>query len=237
MIDKDKFRRRLEREKESLEKSIETLGRTGLDRSLGESISEFSTYDNHPADVGTETFEREKDFGLREDQMTTLDMVEAALRGLDEGTYGVCRRCGRPIPEARLDAVPWTAYCVTCESALEEEEARDWRRPAEEDVRPAFSSFNSADPSEPVEFDKEDAWQAVARYGTSSTPADSPPENEYDVSYYDGGEDIGTVEDVEKVPGSLNEPLQEGPVLEVEADDQLGGRSAPRGRRTKRRGP
>ena len=89
----EKLRRLLRREKKRLEESIEGFSRRGLERPLGEAIMEFSTYDNHPADVGTETFEREKDYGLREDQMTTLDLVESALRRLESGRYGRCDRC------------------------------------------------------------------------------------------------------------------------------------------------
>jgi DnaK suppressor protein len=40
--------------------------------------------------------------------------VDRALAKLDEGSYGRCDECGRAIPEERLEAVPWTAYCVTC---------------------------------------------------------------------------------------------------------------------------
>ncbi len=210
MVDKGKFRRRLEEEKRRLAASIEALGERGLDRSLSESISETAVYDNHPADIGTETFEREKDFGLREDQMTTMDMVEDALRRLEDGSYGICQRCGRPIPEARLEAVPWTGHCVGCEAELEEAEARDWRRPAEEDVRPAFSSFNDRDPREPVEFDGEDSWQAVARWGTSDTPSDTPPAKDYGETYAGAGEDEGIVDRMDAVPDSTFDPGQVG---------------------------
>ena len=42
----------------------------------------------------------------------TLEQIEDALKRMDEGTYGFCVRCNRPIPEARLEAVPWTPYCL-----------------------------------------------------------------------------------------------------------------------------
>ncbi len=204
MFDKGKFGRLLAEEKRRLEKSIKTLGAAGLDRSLGDSISESAVYDNHPADIATETFEREKDFGLREDQMTTLGLVEKALRRLEDGTYGACERCGQAIPAARLEAVPWTAFCVRCEATLEEE-ARDWGRPAEEGVRPPFSSFSGLGPSGQVEYDSEDAWQAVARYGTSSSVAHNPPEA-FDESGAGQDESAGLVEAVDAIPDSSHDP-------------------------------
>jgi len=204
-----KFGRLLAEEKRRLEKSIETLGAAGLDRSLGDSISESAVYDNHPADIATETFEREKDFGLREDQMTALGLVEEALRRLEDGTYGACERCGQAVPEARLEAVPWTPFCLRCEATIEQEEARDRGRPAEEGVRPPFSSFSGLGPSGQVEYDGEDAWQAVARYGTSSSVAHNPPEA-FDESGAGQDERAGLVEAVDAIPDSSHDPGRAG---------------------------
>ncbi len=234
MVDEGKFRRILLGEKNRLARSIDALGEKGLDRSLGESISEMALYDNHPADIGSETFEREKDFGLREDQRTTMDMVEKALGRLDVGTYGTCQRCGKTIPTERLEAVPWTAYCVTCEKALEDAEARDWGRPAEEGVLAPFSDVTDDDPDKRVEFDSEDAWQAVARFGTSDTPSDTPPAVDYGDTFAGASEDIGAVEDVEETPDSTFDP---GRVVEEGAPPGSAGRREPKGGRNKRLRP
>jgi len=74
---------------------------------------------DHPAELGTETFEREL-------ELTTLTIVEGelediddALRKLDEGTNGICEECGKPIDEARMEAVPWARYCVVDQARLE----------------------------------------------------------------------------------------------------------------------
>ena len=81
--------------------------------------SELSTIDQHPAELGTETFEREL-------ELTTLTVVEGelreiddALRRLDHGTYGICEECGKSIDEARMEAVPWARYCVVDQARLE----------------------------------------------------------------------------------------------------------------------
>jgi len=80
--------------------------------------SDLSNID-HPAELGTETFEREL-------ELTTLTIVEGelkdiedALRRLDDGTYGICEECGKPIDEARLEAVPWARYCVVDQARIE----------------------------------------------------------------------------------------------------------------------
>lgn len=72
---------------------------------------ELSTYDQHPADTGTEVADEERDLGLRDDLRVRLEENAAAHRRLDEGGYGLCERCGRPIGDDRLRAVPSARYC------------------------------------------------------------------------------------------------------------------------------
>jgi len=64
----------------------------------------------HPADIGTDLFERERDLGQLEDIERELRDIDDALRRLDEGTYGVCAACGRAIPDERLEANPTARY-------------------------------------------------------------------------------------------------------------------------------
>jgi RNA polymerase-binding transcription factor DksA len=68
--------------------------------------SELSDYDQHPADSGTDTFEREKDLGLLDDLETEYAELEAALARVDAGTYGVDEITGKPIDPERLAAFP-----------------------------------------------------------------------------------------------------------------------------------
>ena len=78
----------------------------------GEQFSELAAHDQHQADLGTETFEREKDFSLLEQLEAELDELDRALRKLDDGTYGTCEACGEQIPAERLEAVPGARFCV-----------------------------------------------------------------------------------------------------------------------------
>ena len=75
------------------------------------SISELSSLDQHQADIGTETFEREKDFSLLEQLEAEISDLDAALRKVDEGTYGRCEVCGKEIEPERLEAMPGTRTC------------------------------------------------------------------------------------------------------------------------------
>ncbi|MDP9388478.1 MAG: TraR/DksA C4-type zinc finger protein [Actinomycetota bacterium] len=86
-----------------------------------ESLAELSSVDQHQADVGTETFNRERDLSILERVEAELADVEHALRRLDEGTYGVCEACGKPIDDTRLEAIPAARFCLDDQAAAERE--------------------------------------------------------------------------------------------------------------------
>lgn len=75
-------------------------------------------YGNHPADYGTEVFEQEKEVGLRRDFEAVIQRIDAALARMDEGTYGLCLNCGRPIDPERLKALPYAEYDIECVEKL-----------------------------------------------------------------------------------------------------------------------
>jgi DnaK suppressor protein len=56
---------------------------------------------------------------LRRHLEARLREVEAALRRMEEGTYGICQECGRPIEVARLKALPFAAFCLECQARRE----------------------------------------------------------------------------------------------------------------------
>lgn len=83
------------------------------DESEDESSSELSHMVlQHPADIASDAFEREKDFSILDQVQAELADVERALERLDQGTYGTCDACGERIADERLAAVPATRFCV-----------------------------------------------------------------------------------------------------------------------------
>ncbi|MCK4259117.1 MAG: TraR/DksA C4-type zinc finger protein [Halanaerobiales bacterium] len=193
----EKYRKILLEEKERLDLQIQRIengadGKGGLRQSLLESTGELSSYDNHPADHGDITFERGKDLGIKDNSQTLLKMLYDALEKVDEGTYGICDHCQSKIPEDRLEAFPYTTMCVKCKEELEEFE-RPRVRPIEEEVLSTPFHRTFTDDSENLAFDGEDAWQKVARYGTSNTPQDVPGAITSDDAFYDADERHGEV--------------------------------------------
>ncbi len=73
----------------------------------------------HLADSGTDEFERDLEFALLAATQDTFFEIEAALRRIERGTYGVCEMTGEPIPEARLEAIPWARFTADAERRWE----------------------------------------------------------------------------------------------------------------------
>ena len=78
------------------------------------------TYGSQAA-AASQVFEQQRDLALRDRAVQQLALVDAALARLDDGTYGRCARCGRDIPSARLEALPWAAHCIECQGAVDRE--------------------------------------------------------------------------------------------------------------------
>ncbi|MEA2608054.1 MAG: DnaK suppressor protein [Chloroflexota bacterium] len=81
-------------------------------------VPEQMTYGSQAA-AASQVFEQERDLAMRDRANQHLEVVEAALARLDDGSYGRCIRCGRDIPPERLDALPWAAHCIECQTILD----------------------------------------------------------------------------------------------------------------------
>ena len=101
------YRALLLEERASLVHQLEEIG-FGEDGNL--------SYDSNFADSSQVTAERGEAEALAAQLQEALERVEKALRKLDDGTYGICERCGKPISAARLEAKPATAFCIDCAS-------------------------------------------------------------------------------------------------------------------------
>jgi RNA polymerase-binding transcription factor DksA len=73
-------------------------------------------FDEESGQGDTMNVERERDLALSAQALQQVQEIDAALAKLDKGTYGLCERCGKPIPEERLEALPWAALDVGCKS-------------------------------------------------------------------------------------------------------------------------
>lgn len=158
----------LEERQQSIQQKDQDNDHYGLDESMRDQTGELSHFDNHPADVATELYDREVDLSLQDHDDHQLDSIRDALARMDQGTYGVCPVCGKPIPYERLEAVPTTAYCV---DDTPKQHVSNYRPIEEEFLLPPFGRTSLDERDDQNGFDGEDAWQVLENFGTSNSPA------------------------------------------------------------------
>ena len=109
-IDTDYFRDLLTAERARAHLALEHLHNDNAG-SLDEQTDEIPS-DNHLAENASATVDREIDYGLEENVVHALEQIDAALVRLDDGTFGTCERCGKPIGIDRLEALPYATLCI-----------------------------------------------------------------------------------------------------------------------------
>jgi YteA family regulatory protein len=192
------YRDRLLAEKNSLEEGIRDSNRFNMEEPLTDSVQELSAYDNHPADLGSETFEREKDLALWNNTHELLQRINEAIDHMDKGLYGICEDCGKEIDLERLEAIPYTTLCIHCQHQ-EEDNHQSRERPVEEEVLGPPFGRTFLDETDVVATDGEDIWQDVARYGTSESPSDLGGVADYEEAYLGAEEEQGIVEEIDSI--------------------------------------
>jgi RNA polymerase-binding transcription factor DksA len=93
-----------------------------------ESAQEMAGYSLHMADSGTDNFDRDFALSLLSSDQDAIYEIEEALKRIEKNTYGVCELTNKPIPRARLEAIPWTRFTVTAQAQLERDGALRQRR-------------------------------------------------------------------------------------------------------------
>jgi DnaK suppressor protein len=113
------FRKRLEEEMQTLAKTIGRLEKSAMQRSQRDSSGDLSAYSHHMADLGTDAMEREKDLLLASAEGRAVVQIREALHKMEDGTYGECEDCGKPIGEKRLELIPYAPLCTKCQMKAE----------------------------------------------------------------------------------------------------------------------
>lgn len=116
-VDLEKQKSRLLDKKGELEQSIAGLTEA---RPTPVSPTELDEGPRDHEDVATDFLEIQQEQSILVNQQALLTLVDRALQRLADGTYGLCQECGKPIPPARLEALPWAERDIQCEARLEQ---------------------------------------------------------------------------------------------------------------------
>lgn len=160
--------------------------------------SELSSYDNHPADIGTEVYMMEQEKGFMEEIKQVVEEIDASLEQIKDGSYGTCKSCNKKIREERLELIPYAKTCLDC-SGQEEEREETQDEKIYESLNYKTMDFKPKKEIDNVEYDREDAYRDLYK---DDIVEDDPS--------FSGGDNMGiidedeldeadTVEDVEKI--------------------------------------
>jgi DnaK suppressor protein len=105
-------------ERKDLQAQLDELEQSSFSSDQSEISGEMG-FDEEYADAGTATFERERDLSLVNNLRDLMERIDKALAKIDEGTYGLCDRCGKPIEKLRLKALPYANLCIKDKQAEE----------------------------------------------------------------------------------------------------------------------
>ena len=98
---------------------VHAMADAALNKTRSEASGDLSFMPIHMADVGSDNYEQEFTLSLMQTEEGVLGRVESALERIEDGLYGTCEECEGRIPKTRLNAIPYTQYCVKCASKIE----------------------------------------------------------------------------------------------------------------------
>ena len=107
------LRERLVAERADLERQLAEIDEESFEGTQSDLTGEVGL-DEDFADAGSATFERERALSIQNNVRDLMGQITGAIRRIDEGSYGICERCGKPIESARLKALPHASLCMDC---------------------------------------------------------------------------------------------------------------------------
>jgi DnaK suppressor protein len=113
-VDTARFRTLLLEERQRVADAIEYLHEETPGSLEDETEEIIGSSDNHLAETASATLDREIDYTLEGNAEQVLASIDGALARIEDGTYGICETCGRPISEERLEAIPYARQCIDC---------------------------------------------------------------------------------------------------------------------------
>ncbi|AZT90339.1 conjugal transfer protein TraR [Caldicellulosiruptor changbaiensis] len=173
----ERFKTLLLQKKVKYEKMLQTSKDNQVGNFSSFYSNELSNYDNHPADMASDLYEAEKNLSMKASVERKLYLVNKALEKIKKGIYGICISCKKEIPLERLEAIPYTEFCIECEKKHEKtENYKTDARPIEEKAmgKPFNDKFISAGEEE---HEGVDIWNILETHSSSNGPQDNMKTN------------------------------------------------------------
>jgi len=200
---KDYFRNLLLKEKEKFMDIIAKMDENDIGETSRFSSTELSSYDNHPAELGTEVFNLGMNINLKANETNQIKEIERALKKIDKGSYGNCEMCKKEISDERLDVRPHARLCIDCENEQNNEKNNVKKaRPIEEEVIGSPFGKKYLNKQEDDEHEGLDILNDLMKYGSSSSPQDMAGFKDYEEYYTNKVDNQGNVDNMDNLSNS-----------------------------------
>ena len=114
-----KYKEILLKEREKVGGDLSHIAENTLNKSQRDASGDLSGYSYHMADMASDDYERDFSLGRATDEQKLLYGIDEAFKRIEDGTYGNCVQCNKPIPKKRLKALPYTELCIDCQKKNE----------------------------------------------------------------------------------------------------------------------
>lgn len=105
--------------KERITEDMKHISEDALKKSPKEASGDISGYSLHMADLATDAYDREFSLGLASNDRNAIFQIDDALKRIEEGVFGTCQMCRKPIAKVRLKALPFACLCLKCQRSQE----------------------------------------------------------------------------------------------------------------------
>ncbi|WP_446897101.1 TraR/DksA C4-type zinc finger protein [Clostridium sp. LBM24168] len=170
------FRDKLKSQRSEILRLLKQMEKNETIKSNSEMANELSFYDNHPADSASSVYDRERGLAFQKNERAIIGKIDNALKSIENGTYGICKKCGKKIDTERLKCIPYSEYCIECQKSIDDLKPEERKnRPAEEDV--IKNTINRGNSSQ-TEFDMKDSYQSVGKFNRRKNIVDEYADEE-----------------------------------------------------------
>ncbi|MGE5329907.1 MAG: TraR/DksA C4-type zinc finger protein [Deltaproteobacteria bacterium] len=200
---RENFRNLLLNEKDRFNNTIAKMNEHGSGEANNLSSTELSSYDNHPAELGTEVFNLGMNLNLKANETNQIKEIERALNKIDKGVFGQCEICKNEISTERLQVRPYVRLCINCENDQNNEKENIKKaRPVEEQVIGSPFGKKYLNKQEDDEHEGLDYLNDLMKYGSASSPQDMGGYKDYKEFYTNEVDEQGSVDKMDKFSNS-----------------------------------
>jgi len=201
--EKDFYKDLLLKEKDKFNNIIAKMKENDIGEASNFSSTELSSYDNHPAELGTEVFNLGMNLNLKANEINLIKEIDRAFKKIEKGNFGLCERCKNEIAKERLEVRPYVRLCIDCENEQNNEKENVKKaRPIEEEVIGSPFEKKYLNKQEDDEYEGLDYLNDLMKYGSSSSPQDMGGYKDYKEFYTNKVDNQGNVDKMDNISNS-----------------------------------